>query len=66
MSRIYAYTEDGERFLVAIECDQCDVRIKPGPDIADSGWTKGGVHRFGRPNDSITWDHCPEHSQEGV
>lgn len=40
MGRIYAVEENGEKHLVALECDCCDARIKPGADIMNSGWEK--------------------------
>lgn len=68
MSRIYAIREgDGKRILAAIKCDRCGAEVKPNPQIASSGWEKGGqlpdhlplaLHR--NREDWIYWDHCPE------
>lgn len=64
MSRIYAIREDnGGRILVAIECERCDAQIKPGPDIAESGWVKRGVRALDGTIDE--YDYCPEHAQFG-
>lgn len=41
--RIYATTEAGERALVAIQCDTCGARIKPGPHVVGSGWWQWGT-----------------------
>lgn len=41
--RIYATDDEGKRYLVAIECDFCDARIKPHSEIAESGWRKFGA-----------------------
>lgn len=59
MSRVYATDDNGERFLRYLECDRCGARIKPHPDIANSGWTKHGIDdpkRGGR----FEWAYCPE------
>ena len=39
MSRSY----DDKKRLAYIECDSCDAKIRPAPDIADSGWMKTGT-----------------------
>lgn len=58
--RIYAIDDDGERFLRFLECDSCGARIKPHPEITQSGWTKrGGRDGAGY---SFEQDYCPEHS----
>ncbi len=63
MSRIYATDDNGERFLRFLECDTCGARIKPHPDIANSGWTKrGGTYPPHGTNDKWENDYCPEHS----
>lgn len=65
MSHIYATTREGERFLVYIECNRCDARIKPHADIAESGWTTAGQIETlpsGR-TERFDWDYCPEHSR---
>jgi hypothetical protein len=36
MSRVY-----GEKLLY-IECDGCDARLTPGPEVVNSGWKKFG------------------------
>lgn len=52
----------GKRFLRFIECDHgdCDARIAPHPDIANSGWTKRGW----RDTDGTLYEnnYCPRHS----
>jgi len=60
MARVYAREEDSDRrFIVRIECDKigCSSVIKPGPQIASSGWTKRGS-TF---SPSAVSDYCPEH-----
>ena len=63
MSRRHAtYQVDGEepvRKLAFIECDGCDARIEPSPDIMNSGWTKQGM--YWRPGDSrnVESEFCP-------
>lgn len=43
--RVYATEEGtGTKHLVALECDDCGAKIKPGPDIAASGWEKRGTY----------------------
>ena len=55
------HDEDGneKRVLVEIECDGCNARIKPGSDIAESGWVKEGWDdkRTGERVDSV---YCPD------
>lgn len=36
--RVYAEARNGKRRLAFLECDACDVIIRPGPDIGTSGW----------------------------
>jgi len=63
MSRIYATEDNGTKHLVALECDYCEARIRPGPDIGESGWEKRGVY-YGPGDDRNTQvDLCPEHAQ---
>ncbi len=57
--RIYAVREDDKkRILVEIQCDSCDARIKPNPQIAQSGWIKKGMYR-GPGTDQLEWHYCP-------
>jgi hypothetical protein len=58
--RIYATTDDGRRILCTIRCDgvECDLEIKPRPDISHSGWMKHGL-----AIDRADWllqDYCPD------
>lgn len=58
--RIYATEEgNGRKHLIALECDDCGVRIKPNPDIATSGWEKSGVRYTSSDNDWTEWHLCP-------
>jgi hypothetical protein len=43
VSRVYARREDNdERVLLYLTCDEpgCTEKLKPGPDVAKSGWMK--------------------------
>ena len=65
--RHYATLEDtGERVLHVISCDHagCAAKIKPNPDIANSGWVKSGVinHIDGITVDRVDYDYCPDHA----
>lgn len=64
MSRVYATEDNGRRHLVRLECDAagCKASVKPHPDIASSGWTKGGTDT-GPASDVVEWDYCPVHSE---
>lgn len=58
MGRVYVDT------LLWIECDYCDARIRPGPDIAKSGWMQHGLlHSNG---ESLRWYACPKHANEAL
>ena len=58
--RIYAYEDGGKKHLVALECDDCGARIKPGPDIAESGWVKAGCFKNNHdPSYSFEYAFCP-------
>jgi hypothetical protein len=62
MSRVYATEEDsGARVLVRLECDaaMCDAKIRPHPEIAQSGWVKSVVVRHGT---RFEYAYCPEHA----
>jgi hypothetical protein len=57
--KIYAKREDnGERILVAIQCDDCDKEIKPNPAISESGWMIQGSIRCGKKE--YENHYCPE------
>ncbi len=62
--REYGISElDGRRVLLAGHCDApgCTEQIKPGPDVAKSGWT----HRvqLTESGNRLEWDYCAEHSR---
>ena len=59
MSRVYATTDSGERFLAYLECDHCDARIKPHPEIASSGWMQTGFDN-GPGTEKFRSDYCPD------
>lgn len=57
--KIYAVREDDKkRILVEIQCDSCGTRIKPNPQIPQSGWIKKGMHH-GHRTDHLEWHYCP-------
>jgi hypothetical protein len=59
MSRVYAIREDDQkRILVEISCDSCSAKIKPNPNIANSGWIKNGTDR-GLGTGELEWHYCP-------
>jgi hypothetical protein len=59
MSRVYARREDnGERHLVAIQCDSCGEEIAPCSGIAESGWMLAGFDH-GPGTDKFEQDYCP-------
>ena len=65
MPRIYARREDnGERILVAIQCDKCDAEIEPHPGIARSGWeqVQGAYYSPGDSRNTGRLYYCPDHS----
>lgn len=62
MTLKYAVIEgSSRRVLYEIECDGCDATIKPGPDIAKSGWEKRITYEdtMHGPN-VLTSDYCPK------
>lgn len=63
MSRVYATTDKGERILAYLECDTCSAKIRPHPDIANSGWVRYGTYR-GPGGDHDEGDACPECSDK--
>lgn len=40
-----------------IECSSCDAKLVAGPDVADSGWTKGSSVQGGVV--FARWHACP-------
>ena len=58
MSRIYATTQDGKRFLVALECDKCGITIKPNLKINKSQWIKSGVYFSPGNSRNMEWIYC--------
>ena len=44
--------------LAYIECDRCDAKIRPHPDIAKSGWTRV-VSIVGWFEIKLEADYCP-------
>ena len=61
--KVYATTKQGERFLAYLECDRCDARIRPHPEIAKSGWTKVGTYYGPGDDRNVESDLCPDHSR---
>lgn len=62
---VYATREDdGARVLVEIQCDApgCAAKIKPRPDIAQSGWMRYGQDD-GLGTTKLEWDYCPDHAE---
>lgn len=59
--RVYAREEGTDkRHLVALECDYCEAKIKPHPEIAESGWEKRVIY-YGPGDDRNTESHlCPK------
>ena len=57
MSKVYATTDDGRKFLVEIACDGCGAVLKPGADVDKSGWEKRGA--TGRHGERFEWFYCP-------
>ena len=64
MARIYAKTDAGERFLVAIECDACDRRAKPGSEELLREWQKRGVYYGSGSDMNAESDFCPDHASD--
>ena len=58
-------SRDDKGRLAYIECDGCDAKIRPGPDIAESGWMKCGTIE-GWFAVATQYDYCPDCSKCGV
>ena len=58
----YAFELDGTRHLVAIGCDTCGRRAKPGSQELLEKWQKRGVYYGPGDSRNIEGDYCPEHS----
>ena len=40
--RVYAYDDQGNKYLVKLTCDRCNNEVKPHKGIGKSGWMKYG------------------------
>lgn len=63
MARVYAREEETDRrILIRLECDHpgCAAVLKPGPDVADSGWKKTGSDK-GTGTEKYESDFCSDH-----
>jgi hypothetical protein len=60
MKRYESYLGEEKPRLALIECDFCNATIRPNPNIAKSGWMKGGYggHQFEFCPDC--WENSPQ------
>jgi hypothetical protein len=56
--RHYASTDDGRRFLVELECDNCGKRAKPGSDDLLENWVNCGTYNLTKPNENTRFEYC--------